>query len=165
VQLIAAEKQVLCEKACVQTSTAIKTLWVMQDVCWNFLKPAILKPGQRLHRAHVITTASAAAGTNLCSIDVAFNFLLIAEMQQHDCAREPGLHFAASPMALGRVQYVLILSLLYIYLFIMSLSNQGTVQQSESTILLSMSFSLDLAVKGFGERPKFLSKLYDSQFL
>ena len=42
----------------VQTSTAIKTLWVMQDVCWNFLKPAFLNPGQRLHRAHVITTTS-----------------------------------------------------------------------------------------------------------
>jgi hypothetical protein len=42
----------------VQTSTAIKTLWVMKDVCWNFLKPAILNPGQRLHRANVITTTS-----------------------------------------------------------------------------------------------------------
>jgi len=37
------------------------------------------------------------------------------------------------------------------------LSNQGTVRQSKSTILLSMSFSLDLAVKSFGERSKFLS--------
>jgi len=32
------------------------------------------------------------------------------------------------------------------------LSNQGVVRQSESTILLSMSFSLDLAVRSFGER-------------
>jgi hypothetical protein len=32
-----------------QTSTAIKTLRMMQDVCWNFLKPAILNPEQRLH--------------------------------------------------------------------------------------------------------------------
>jgi hypothetical protein len=35
--------------------------------------------------------------------------------------------------------------------------NQGTIQQMESTILLSMSFLLDLAVKAFGERSKFLS--------
>jgi hypothetical protein len=31
-------------------------------------------------------------------------------------------------------------------------ANQGIVRQSESTILLSMSFSLDLAVKNVGER-------------
>jgi hypothetical protein len=67
----------------------------MQDVCWNFLEPAILIPGQRLHRAHVITTTS--AGMQLCSSDVVFNFLLIAKMQQHDSARKTGLHFAASP--------------------------------------------------------------------
>ena len=69
----------------------------MQDVCWNFLKHAILNPGQRLHRAHVITTTS---GRNAIVLsDVIFNFLLIAKMQQHDSAREPGLHFAASPNA------------------------------------------------------------------
>jgi hypothetical protein len=38
------------------------------------------------------------------------------------------------------------------------LSNQGIVRQSESTILLSMSFSLDLANKSFGRKPIF-SKL------
>ena len=64
-----------------QIFTAIKTLWVMQDVCWNFLKPAILTPGQGLHRAHV-------AGMQLCSSDVVFNILLIAQLQQHDPARE-----------------------------------------------------------------------------
>jgi len=42
----------------VQTSIAIKTLWVMQDVCWNSLKPATLNPRQGLHQAHVITTTS-----------------------------------------------------------------------------------------------------------
>jgi hypothetical protein len=47
----------------------------------------------------------------LCSSDVVINFLLIAKMQQHDSARETDLHFAASPNALGRVQYVLKLSL------------------------------------------------------
>jgi hypothetical protein len=36
-----------------------------------------------------------------------FKFLLIAKLQQHDPAREPGLHFAASPNAPRRVQYVL----------------------------------------------------------
>jgi len=63
---------------------------MMQDVCWNFLKPAILNPGQRLHRAHVITTA--VAGIQLRSSDIEFNFLLIAKMQQHNCARETDLH-------------------------------------------------------------------------
>ena len=33
-------------------------LFKMWDVCWNFLKPAILNPVQRLHREHVITTTS-----------------------------------------------------------------------------------------------------------
>jgi hypothetical protein len=36
-------------------------------------------------------------------------------------------------------------------------SIQGTVQQSEGNILLSMSFSLDLDVKAFGERSQLLS--------
>jgi len=57
----------------------------MQYVCWNFLKPAILTPGQRLHRAHVIKTTS--GRQQLCSSDVVFNFLLITKMQQHDPAR------------------------------------------------------------------------------
>jgi len=58
-----------------------------------------------LHRAHVITTT--VAGMQLCSSDIAVNFLLIAKMQQHDSAQEPGLLFAASRNALGRVHYVL----------------------------------------------------------
>jgi len=56
-------------------------------------------------------------------------------------------------------QYVLKLSLLSIYLVLMSrsstnlvpLSNQGIVQQSGSIILLGMRFSLNLAVKVFRE--------------
>jgi hypothetical protein len=36
-------------------------------------------------------------------------------------------------------------------------ANQGVEGQSESTILLSMSFLLDLAVKFFGESQSFLS--------
>ena len=47
-------------------------------------------PGQRLHRAHVITTA--VAGIQLRSSDIEFNFLLIAKMQQHNSARETDLH-------------------------------------------------------------------------
>ena len=35
---------------------------------------------------------------------------------------------------------------------VVPVSNQGVEGQSESTILLSMSFLLDLAVKVFGER-------------
>ena len=60
---------------------------------------------------------------------------------------------------LWAVQYVLKLSLLSIYLVLMSrsstnlvpLSNQGIVQQSGSIILLGMRFSLNLAVKVFRE--------------
>ena len=36
-------------------------------------------------------------------------------------------------------------------------ANQGIVRQSESTILLSMTFLLDLAVEVFGESQSFLS--------
>ena len=63
-----------------------KTLWVMQDVCWNFLKFSILD-------THVITTTRGLIANVLrcCS------FLLIAKLQQHDPAQEPGLHFAVSP--------------------------------------------------------------------
>ena len=46
-----------------------------------------------------------------------FKFLLIAKLQQHDPAREPGLHFAASPNAPRRVQYVLRLSSFQLYQF------------------------------------------------
>jgi hypothetical protein len=42
-------------------------------------------------------------------------------------------------------------------------SNQGIERQSESTILLSMSFLLDLAIKVFGESQYFLS--YKTHFL
>jgi len=66
----------------------------------------IINPGQCLHRAHVITTAS------------------------------------------GRNAIVLQRSMVH---------NQSTVQHSESTILLSMSFLLYLAVKVFEERSQFLS--------
>jgi len=146
----------------VQTSTGIKTLWVMQDVCWNFLKPAISIPDSAC--TEHTSSQQQVAGMQLCSGDV-LNFLLIVKMQQHDSAWEPGLHFAASPNALGRVQNVLELSLLSIYLVLMSrsskimvpLSNQGIVRQSESTILLGMRFPLDLATKRFGERSRFLS--------
>jgi hypothetical protein len=48
----------------------------------------------------------------LCSSDTVSNFLFIAKMQQHDLARRPGLHFAASPNASARVQNVLRLRLL-----------------------------------------------------
>jgi hypothetical protein len=94
------------------------------------------------------------AGMQLCSSDVVFNFLLIAKMQQHDPAREPGLHFAASPNASARVHYVLKLSLFSIYSFQLytfyieelkkkvRICNQGIVRQSESTILLGMRFSI-----------------------
>jgi hypothetical protein len=49
--------------------------------------PAILNPGQRLHTS----SHQQVVGMQLCSSDVVFNFLLIAKMQQHDSAREPGL--------------------------------------------------------------------------
>jgi translation initiation factor 2 beta subunit (eIF-2beta)/eIF-5 len=42
------------------------------------------------------------AGVHLCSSDVVSNFLLIAKMQQHDPAREPGLHSVASPKCFGQ---------------------------------------------------------------
>jgi hypothetical protein len=69
-------------------------------------------------------------------------------------------------MALGRVQYSLKLSLLSSCINFISRSskksvmvaNQGVEGQSESTILLSMSFLLNLAVNVFGERVIF-SKL------
>jgi hypothetical protein len=47
------------------------------------------------------------AGMQLCSSNVALNFLLITRMQQHDSTRETGLHFAALPNAPRRVHYVL----------------------------------------------------------
>ena len=37
------------------------------------------------------------AGMQLCSSDIKLNFLLIANMQKHDPARDTDLHFAASP--------------------------------------------------------------------
>ena len=37
------------------------------------------------------------AGMQLCSSDIKFNFLLIANMQKHDPARDTDLHCAASP--------------------------------------------------------------------
>jgi len=43
----------------------------------------------------------------LCYSSIAFNFLHIAKMQQHDSARETGLQFVASRNALGRVRYIL----------------------------------------------------------
>jgi len=97
------------------------------------------------------------------SSNVAFNFLLVAKMQQHDPAREPGLQFAASPNAPHRVHYVVKSSLLYSCINFISRSswenfrvhNQGTVQQTESTILLSIKFSLDLTNKSFGETSQF----------
>ena len=45
------------------------------------------------------------AGMQLCSSDIKLNFLLIANMQKHDPARVPGLHFAASPFD-GKAQHV-----------------------------------------------------------
>jgi len=67
----------------------------MQDACWNFLKPAILIPGQPC-TVHT-SSQQQVAGMQLCSSGIAFNFLLIAKMQQHDCAQETDLHIAASP--------------------------------------------------------------------
>ena len=100
----------------------------------------------------------------MCSSDIKFNFLLVANMQNHDYARETDLHLPASPFEMV-AQYVLKLSLLSICINFRSRSSnkfghffdQGTVQQSESTILLGMRFLLDLAVKCFRERSQILS--------
>jgi hypothetical protein len=100
----------------------------------------------------------------LCSSDVVCYFLRIAKMQQHDSAQETDLHFAASPfealrpsMSLNQVFLPAVSNLYQGAQKKVPLSNQGTVQQLESTILLSMTFLLDLAVDVFGERSKFLS--------
>ena len=99
------------------------------------------------------------AGMQLCCSDIKFNFLLIANMQKHDSARA----FRGIAIWDGKAQYVLKLSLLSSCInFIEELKNptchQGIVRQSESTIVLSMSFLHDLAAKVFGERVIF-SKL------
>ena len=154
-------QQVLCEKAwqvCKLPQLKIPYGWCKMSVgtSWNL-------PFSTPDSACTEHTSSQqqVAGMQLCSSDVVFNFLLIAKMQQHDSAREPGLHFAASPNTPRRVQYVLKLSLSSCVNFILRrwknflVANQGTVQQSESTIFLSC-FSLDLAVKVCGERSQFL---------
>jgi len=65
----------------------------MQDVCWNFLPFSIPDSACTEHTS----SQQQVAGMQLCSSGIAFNFLLIAKMQQHDCAQETDLHIAASP--------------------------------------------------------------------
>ena len=56
--------------------------------------------GSALSARRVTTTTS---GRNAIVLhDIKFNFLLIANMQKHNSARGPGLHFAASPFETGR---------------------------------------------------------------
>jgi hypothetical protein len=75
----------------------------MQDVCWNFLPFSIPDSACTEHTS----SQQQVAGMQLCSSNVVYNFMLIMKMQQHDPAREPGLHFAASPNASARFHYVL----------------------------------------------------------
>ena len=147
-----ATQQVLCKRRgrCANLHS-YKTLWVMQDVCWNFLKFSIPDSACTEHTS----SQQEVAGMQLCSSDVVINFLLIAKMQQHDSARETDLHFAASPNALGRVQYVLKLSLLSSCINFISRSSKRSVRNHNQGIVPQ---SVNLVTKTlYAKRGTFLS--------
>jgi len=146
----------------VQTFTATKTLWVMQDVCWNFLNPATLNPGQLLHRAHVITTTSGRNAIVLqrCCIQ------LPTHRENATTWFRSGTRLAFCGIAIrdGKAQYVIKLSSsfqLYIF-YIKELMkkvqncNQGTVfrkhHPSQHELLTRFG-----GKKFYGERSQFLS--------